>query len=466
MPMSMPSRLAPVALLALLAGSGCTLLTKTDEFGPYADAESFCETLVSAYVERMVACEAPVAGLDERLYDHLVKSCPQVGLSAAQGRLVFDAGAAKGCVAEVKAATCKAPRAFTDPTGMGQLSVSCGLTASLGIGAIASGPTPMTMGWWSACSSGSCAAALRGVVGAGGACVTAMECGAGAVCEFGPSTGAAVCPGTCIAPGTPSGPCTFTTASVKTCTPGSYCDGANCQPGYAEGADCSTGGDRCGLGLKCHMEAGPIWRCRVTTGVGGSCATENFCADGLYCDDRSLTCQSFPMRPEPIGGNCGSTRFCGDDAWCDTGTVPATCQARRTSGNCSTMPTTEPQCAVGYGCPSGSCRPYAEAGAACDSSPTPAVACRPGSTCRQTGGPTGPWLCEPGNTPGGSCSGSTGSGSGVEWGCFGDLHCVGAVPSGTCQGYAPPGSSCMAQSDCAGWERGARCWNTCSAVCQ
>ena len=143
---------------------------------------------------------------------------------------------------------------------------------------------------------------FRGLVPAGGACRSEIEC------AFGPGDDAVCSDGICEVLSNPhaklSEPC------GGTCRQESSVQG--CEAGFAGNEDPSL--ERCYTreGLQC-AHTGDTWTCQPLLDVGDSCADESQgCVHGAHCDRESLVCT---LHSED--GPCGDDDACTPNAYCD-----------------------------------------------------------------------------------------------------------------------------------------------------
>lgn len=162
------------------------------------------------------------------------------------------------------------------------------------------------------------------------------------------------------------------------------CFGDVCIALPGDGAGC-LGGTTCADG--CYCDALTV--CRAEVPAGGSCRDASYaCADDLYCDTRTSTCQPYVAR----GQACAhATYACDDDLFCDAA-----------SGTCMLYPEAGASCAASSGscaddlyCDDAAiCRRPGQAGAPCSADEACASdVCNEG-TCadRASSGDTCPFL--------------------------------------------------------------------------
>jgi len=211
-----------------------------------------------------------------------------------------------------------------------------------------------------------CAKAFVGLAAIGAACANDQECSSGScsIAYSGPSR----CPsGVCVAPPTIGNSCSTGTY----CGPNAYCDGTTCRARGQAGDRCDSGYGQCADDLDCVPDAGFMGpgRCRPEVADGESCVPGGgssypvSCVEiGDFCSSESKTCTRFRR----LGESCSQ-----NDIGCSSrSNSPMICGPQQ---KCILLPATGQPCTGGcsdasYCAPSGTCTPYAQNGASCNSS--------------------------------------------------------------------------------------------------
>lgn len=125
-------------------------------------------------------------------------------------------------------------------------------------------------------------------------------------------------------------PCAFTADSESDpglfaqrarCIPGETCNGQTCVPPSKQGEDCVDDED-CAAGLYCNAPFGGTCDVRIIQDAGGPCADDNFCNQGLSCQDGGCTIRL------DAGSTCTEAIINGTQCagWCDSdAATPGTC---------------------------------------------------------------------------------------------------------------------------------------------
>jgi hypothetical protein len=168
----------------------------------------------------------------------------------------------------------------------------------------------------------SCSGVYKGLVPAGGTCLSAIECAAGNWCDQGNNAGTDGCSGTCKANTATGATCD---ANDPHCNDSDFCDdstaAAVCKTRLKTGTACAPG--QCVSGNYCKgYDSGPpevLGQCSGLGQIGEACSmsflgTTN-CALGLWCNDvdpNAAVC----AKPLANGTECSSYFACADGFDC------------------------------------------------------------------------------------------------------------------------------------------------------
>jgi hypothetical protein len=132
-----------------------------------------------------------------------------------------------------------------------------------------------------------------------------------------------------------------------TCAEDLFCaDDERCTAYRGQGGPCPEGDLACADGMYCDNRT---TTCELLLPNGEDCRHDNAaCADDLYCSIVNGVCQPYPS----AGGDCGdSSGACADGFWCED--ASRTCQAVLPDG---AVCTDDEQC-LSESCPTGTCAP-------------------------------------------------------------------------------------------------------------
>lgn len=369
-------------------------VTPDSEVSSISNVVELCDALARVRCA-LDACFDPRQRADEACFEHVQKACNDtvaapIGTHLEPGDLTFSAQAANDCLAPFLAAGCETLSPLT-------------------------GEPPAA-----------CDAVFIGKVEAGAACEFDLMCKAGLYCKPGSDGG---CPGTCAPYRVLGETCN---RDVLVCGPDLVCSSATATEGTCLAAKVQAGEpcarfSQCPTGTFCDDRG--TKRCEPSAGLGEACPSGGGCATNLFCggtlDDRKcvtkpvlgdacelscgssadLLCSTSQKKcvavPQNVGDPCVDAAFgCGllTGLQCDPGTN--TCVGPVPLGGDCGGQNGLSDCDFGY-CDgnfttAGKCRPFKDAGAACESYDEcgPSLGCSDG-VCKRSGFECrGPFLFE------------------------------------------------------------------------
>jgi len=284
-----------------------------------------CEPRMADSLAAEQACHPGYRSVQRRVLDEGLES----------GATTYDAAVAATCVDElsnlVREVRCEEPAPACSQVYSGRVPAGGGCGYQTPIPQLSFECVPGLVCVVSVACPGEC----RALGGAGDACTTAFECGAALKCDAGRCVELAVAgepcgaPPDCVPPLTcAAGLCASLPADGEpcadlldceaglVCVPGSGGDG-RCRPtgSLREGDDCyrfQFVPDPCPPPLACAATGGtPFGTCRLTAGLGSSCAEAIPCGHWARCVGGACT----PIAPPE--GDCSGGAVCPLTHWCD-----------------------------------------------------------------------------------------------------------------------------------------------------